>query len=507
MRRRPAAAVNRRPAARLHEAQPGAGPLNEAGARTGWARRQYAWWITFAYPYEETIARLNLRTPSFFTRQEWLDASLRCHSEAGVRIEEAAVFKELHKRRDANGDLVPHLNIIVRAADQFGWTRVAQKYWELYKVRVDFSANIRTWHDAVVYGTKGSAHKLFEELDTSEERLQWALNGSPVPFSEVLPARLNAQRSRIARLSNIQAFDMCVAHGLRTNTQAWAKAEELSAAGDRGLLSFLLDKGDVDGFIGKVNKAKESAEALRRQSVGRLGVLREAAESPCTCDVPEQWMTLAKETLNRNGVNGTFQRLIFTALEKGRGKPRAVFLMGPTTCGKSWLIKPLSEIYHVYRIPDDGSHKLESMLDCELTYLNEFQWSPEWLSWAYLKSLFEGEVVTIAVPKTRGTNVDFKSDAPIVGTCASPIQLFVKQGKHAALNQYETDQMQSRVTYLHFSHSLVSGGMSCARECKVCKRCAARLYLEGQSNSPWPIASVAVSRDRSRTPVASARSS
>ena len=33
------------------------------------------------------------------------------------------------------------------------------------------------------------------------------------------------------------------------------------------------------------------------------------------------------------------------------------------------------------------------------------------------------------------------------------------------------------------------------------------LYLEGKSSNPWPLLSVAVSRDRSRAPVASARSS
>ena len=510
MRRRPAAAPSnaqiRRPAGAFSEvAQPGSGPLVEAGTRAGWARRQYAWWITFTHPYEETVARLQLRTPSSFTRQEFLDATLRCHVEAGVRLEEAGVFRELHVRRDADGDRVPHLNAIVRSSDQYTWTRVAQKYWELYRIRVDFSENIRTWHDAVVYGTVASQHKKFEELDTPEERLQWALNGNPVPFSEVLPGRMNAQKSRVPKLSNLQAFDLCISHNLRTSTEAWAKAEALSAEGDRGFLSFLLDKGDVEGFFIKVCKATESAETLRRRDLGRLGLLREAAEKPCSCEEGDLWMRLAKETLVRNGVDGRFQDLIYKALEKGRGKPRSIFLMGPTTCAKSWLIKPLSEIYRAYRIPDDGSHKLEAILDCEIIYLNEFEWSPEWLSWAYMKSLFEGDVVNIAVPKIRGTNVDFKSDAPIIGTCASPIQLFMRQGRNAVLNRYETDQMNSRVTYLHFTHSLLQGDESTAIECKVCQRCAARLYLEGQSYALRLPANSLGHRDRSRSPAGSQR--
>ena len=131
MRQRPAASqvVRRRPA-REPEPEatsgPGTSPLVNSGTREGWARRQYAWWITFAHPYDDTVVRLQLRTPSSFTRQEFLDASLRCHLDAGVRLEEAAVFKELHSRVDADGERVPHLNIAVRSSDRFVWTEVAK---------------------------------------------------------------------------------------------------------------------------------------------------------------------------------------------------------------------------------------------------------------------------------------------------------------------------------------------------------------------------------------------
>lgn len=342
-------------------------------------------------------------------------------------------------------------------------------------------------------------HKKEEELDTPELRLQWALNGRPVPFSEVLPARLHAQKTRVPRLSCLQAYDLCISHNLRTSTEAWAKARSMDAEGDRGLLAFLLEQRDVDGFLSKVVKATDSAEILRRQSIGRIGLLRESAEKPCSCEEPDLWIRLARETLTRNQLSGRFQRLIYMALLKGRGKPRCIFLMGPTTCAKSWLIKPLSEIFRVYRVPDDGSHRLESILDCELLYLNDFEWSPDWLPWAYLKNLFEGEVVNIAVPKPRGRNVDFTSDAPIIGTLSAPIQLFMKQGWNMVLNRHETDQMQSRVTYVHFHHSLLQGAVSSAIECKVCVRCAARLYLEGQADALEADPNAAGVQDRSRS--------
>ena len=203
MRRRPAAArteVLRRPAsAREQAGGPGRGPLVETGSRVGWARQQYAWAITFAHPYEETVQRVDLRTPSSFTRQEFLDAALRCHLQAGVRLEEAAVFLEHHKRRDSDGDRVPRLNVIVRAGDKFTWRTMADKFWEIYRVSVDFSENMRTWFDCVVYFTVASMHKQQDELDT-ENYIQWALNGRTVSFSEVLPSSMNARKCRHPRL-------------------------------------------------------------------------------------------------------------------------------------------------------------------------------------------------------------------------------------------------------------------------------------------------------------------
>lgn len=40
------------------------GPRELRGARAGQPRRQYCWWITFPFPYDATVARLQLKTPA-----------------------------------------------------------------------------------------------------------------------------------------------------------------------------------------------------------------------------------------------------------------------------------------------------------------------------------------------------------------------------------------------------------------------------------------------------------
>ena len=119
--RGPAAARNesqaplRRPAAAAEEAQPeqvATGPLDTSNTRASQARRQYCWWITFAFPHEETVARLGLKTPADFSRASFMEACVAAHQAANVTLQEGLVFLEKHRRTDTAGQRLPHLNAI-----------------------------------------------------------------------------------------------------------------------------------------------------------------------------------------------------------------------------------------------------------------------------------------------------------------------------------------------------------------------------------------------------------
>ena len=163
---------------------------------------------------------------------------------------------------------------------------------------------------------------------------------------------------------------------------------------------------------------------------------------------------------------------------------------------KTSLTEPL---FRVYKVPDDGSHRLEAILEAELVYLNEFAWSEDWMKWAYLKSFFEGEPISVARPKNRGGNVLFKDDIPVVGTCSAPIQLYMRQGRQTYVNEYETQQMNARVTYLPLPQSIPGESVV---ECRVCLCCSAKLYLEGEPQNPPEAARNPEARSRSPARVA-----
>jgi hypothetical protein len=472
--RRPAAAPARPPAAPVPGGE-ATGPLQQTGNRAGAARRQYCWLITFAAPVAATIATLGLKSPVDFTRQQFLDVVLAAYTAAGVVAEEAAVFLEMHKRVDEQGNRVPHLHCLVRASTQHAWRVIGNTLATVHKVRVDFGANVRNWYDGIVYGTVASDSKPQEEIDGSP--LQWAASGAPVPFTEVLPPKWHSGQ-RLPKLSPLQAYDMCTRAQVRDVAGVWTLAKNLEREKQRGLLAFLFEHRDIEGFMAKVCMANSCEEDARRVARGRIGLLEDVqANTPCVCSERWMWYKLARETLANNSRGHEFQQTIFRALAEGRKKKTNVFLVGPTNAAKSFLIKPLKNIYKVYEVPDSGTHQLEALLGREVVFLNEFEWDPAWMQWPYLKRFFEGGSVPVARPKNRGGNVEFTLDSPVIGTLSSPIQLFTKIGRNAVVNTHETDQMNSRVVYLHLTVGIAPDAIV---ECPPCSRCASELYLEGR---------------------------
>ena len=477
--RRPAAAL-RRPAAAADDLEP-TGPVERGSStRVGRARRQYCWWITFAQPFPETVARLNLRAPSDFARQTFLDSVLQYHRAAQIAPLEIVIFKEPHARVDAAGVRVNHLNALCRYGDlQHAWTNLGQQF-KADRMRVDFSDHICTWYDGIVYGRVDSAHKPKEDIDP--EPLQWAANGHPTPFNEVLPAKWH-KHGRQPGLSPLQAYDMMMKSNVGDEAGAWALARKLEAEGQRGLLAFLLDNRSVQQFVDKIVMSRTSEEAAKRQLRGRIGILQDAATRACECTTQGLWYQMAREQLARNNLDGEFQRHVYSALSKGRQKQENFFLIGPTNTAKSYLLKPLAKIYQAYQPPDQGSYPLELLPDAEILLLNDFTWDDKWMKWSYMKNFMEGGSIPLSMPKNRRKDFIFDKDAPVFGTAPAEIQLAVRDRSHVFIHQDETAQMNSRMKYVYMNVPIRDQDVVRIRPCACC---GAKLYLEGASSTQPP---------------------
>ena len=146
---------------------------------------QYVYWVTMSHPRPETVEAHGVKVPTDFDRDSFRELLAKVHADCGVTIVEAASFQELHE----NG--LPHQNCGVRSVNQYKWRDVAKKLRDEHKVCVDFATNIRTWSEAIIYGRVGSEHKGPELLD--KDPRQWAANGNPMPFDDVIPRKWRAE--------------------------------------------------------------------------------------------------------------------------------------------------------------------------------------------------------------------------------------------------------------------------------------------------------------------------
>jgi hypothetical protein len=425
-------------------------------------------------PTPAVIASHRLKRPEAFTREQFGQLMVKAHAEGNVTIVETACFLEPH----ASG--LMHHNCLVRADAQYRWKQTAETLFQKYKVSVSFGNNVKTWQEGVVYGCVGSEHKRPEMLDKAPT--QWVAAGTVVKLEEHVPRHMRQPgHVRKVKLTPLAFLELCRQHNVTTEDEAWALGTDLEEKGDKGLLAYLLEN-DVASALAKTNKARAAKETARRAKLTRLQILEECArDGVCKCSSPGLCFELMKDILEKNKMDGAFQKDVCDTLEVGRLKERNLCLLGSTNMCKSFLMKPLTLIYRTYERPDGGSHQLEELLDKELVFLNDFEYDEDakkWCNWSYLKRFLEGGKLPVACPKNRGGNKDFTSNAPVFMTAPQEVSLW--RGKKR--DDYETEQMNSRIKYRRLTHAFEKKDRV---EAEPCAHCGARFYLEGRS-APAP---------------------
>ena len=216
---------------------------------------QYTYWTTFPHPTEESIRRLGLRSPSEFSRESFAELAVKVHKDCDVSLLETATFLEPH----ASGK--PHLNVLGRAGSQYRWKKVSETFFNDHKIRVNFAPHIKKWVDGIVYGRVASEHKGPAELDKAPA--QWSANGAPMSFDDVLPKKWRSEGFvRRVRMTPLAFLGVCREHNLRSESEAWALANEQEEKGDKALMGFLMEN-DANVLVEKAVKAMNAKEALR----------------------------------------------------------------------------------------------------------------------------------------------------------------------------------------------------------------------------------------------------
>ena len=90
------------------------------------------------------------------------------------------------------------------------------------------------------------------------------------------------------------------------------------------------------------------------------------------------WLSLAIELLNQNEKEPkAFAAALRTLLSKGRVKIRNILLVGPTNCGKTFLLQPLCNIFKTFCNPARDKFAWIGSEEAEVILINDLRWSPE----------------------------------------------------------------------------------------------------------------------------------
>jgi hypothetical protein len=143
-------------------------------------------------------------------------------------------------------------------------------------------------------------------------------------------------------------------------------------------------------------------------------------------------------------------------------------LIGPANCGKTFLLKPLKAIYHIFTNPASSTFAWVGVQQAECIFLNDFRWNDKIIPWHDLLLLLEGEPVHFPAPKTHfAEDILFEADTPVFAT--SKYRLAYITG--CTVDERETEMMSVRWNVFSLTHQISEDEQIDIKPCPRCFAC------------------------------------
>ena len=287
---------------------------------------------------------------------------------------------------------------------------------------------------------------------------------------------------RKTRKRNIEPYDvacLAVKHQIKNYSEFLFFASNEEKKGNSEISRFLINKGkkSVEEAIQLGWEKENILESQKRESMSRLEILKTKLDCKCVCDNAWQWFDMAVKTLQRNNITkNDFSQAVIVLLRDGRGKYRNLLLKGPANCGKTFLLKPLRDIYEAFVNPSQSSFNWMGVEKAEIIFLDDFRWSRQLIQRNDLLSLLGGEPLHFPSPKNI-TNKDicFTKDTPIFATSKDEVIL----SRYGYVDATETEMMSTRWRVFNFSYQIPRDEH---KEIFPCNKCFSELILNNDIN-------------------------
>ena len=382
----------------------------------------------------------------------------------------------------------------VRLSGSRRWIPIKNFIYENYNISVHFSARHLGYVAAYRYVAK---NKLLTDVLHSPGHSNLAAIGSPKTkkamkrFSEKAKARKSLggdgsgstgsrqPASKTKRLCNADVADFIVKNQIRNDTELNNIAVQRKNNGEDDLYKFILNRNNakaINDLIANTWRVHEAPQQLLRENTSIREVIEQRALQQCVAGCNGQWLTCAREILRWNGHNVyNFAAALRKCLTKGRAKHTNILLIGPTNCGKSFLLDPLELMFKAFVNPTTGRYAWVGIDECEVAFLNDFRWTSETISWSDLLLLLEGQTVHLPRPKNLYATdlvIDRKNKIPILATSKYPIEFC----KYNVRDERECDMMATRWNTFEFSRTITEEEEV---QLDACPACFSKLVLMG----------------------------
>ena len=337
---------------------------------------------------------------------------------------------------------------------------VARRIKEEYEINVWFREGYTTYFDAFSYVKKTDKYYVTSDnhpvLDNSPPKnIRRALETRKRSNSDSNKQEksINKKKKNPPRLRNPDVEKIIVDNSLTTELQLAAFAEEQSELGKKDLSDWYVSRTDkqVTELIDRVWRKKNARAMLERKKMTRWQLMEDALKGDCTSEGC-RWLPMAEEVLRNNNIDkNEFRSSVKELLLKGRGKGRNLYLHGPSNCGKTFLLRPLSRVFKVFANPPSSTFNWVGANEAEVVFLNDFRYSENVLCWSDMLNLLEGHLIMISMPKnTNSKDVEWKEDTPIFATAAAPMSRVVG----GQLLDSETTMIQNRWKHFQFTKAM-----------------------------------------------------
>lgn len=329
--------------------------------------------------------------------------------------------------------------------------------------------------------------KFIDDSTSESEKEQGESNSSHSDSFDLLEVSDSGQDSEEEKeeffapdkLKPYEVSEFIVKEGIRSRTVLLHIANVRAKNGERDLKAWVVGHSTkfVNELIATTWEMEEAGAILERRKKTRMEILNDAFQGPCaeSC-IQHEWLRCAVSILQSNSVNVyVFAAAMRNALKNGRGKGNNVLIVGPSTCGKSFLLTPLQLVYAAFANPSNTKYAWVSLEDKEVALLNDFRWSAECIDWKDFLLLLEGDTVNLPRPKnTFATDltIERSNSVPFFSTSIRPFEYV---GKGNSKDPGETAMMDTRWQVFTFTKKVEN-----PRIVLPCPRCFADLIFKGQ---------------------------